>query len=47
MVVREAPPGNLPLQPTSFIGRDEELIELTAAFSSLSGLLQAAHLRQL
>src|ERR1051325_8731479 len=31
VVVREAPPGNLPLQPTSFIGRDQELIELTAA----------------
>jgi non-specific serine/threonine protein kinase len=33
MVASEAPQHNLPLQPTSLIGRDDELVELTAALN--------------
>src|SRR4051812_37789413 len=33
MVASQATPGDLPLQPTSLIGRDHELIELTAALN--------------
>ena len=33
MVASDAHPHNLPLQPTSFIGRDQELMELAAALN--------------
>src|SRR6266704_2276921 len=33
MVASQAPPGSLPLQPTSLIGRDQELVELAAALN--------------
>jgi predicted ATPase/DNA-binding CsgD family transcriptional regulator len=34
MVASEAPQHNLPLQPTSFIGRDQELVELAGALNN-------------
>src|SRR6266568_2265423 len=33
MVASQAPPGSLPLQPTSLIGRDQELVKLAAALN--------------
>jgi predicted ATPase len=33
MVASQAPPGNLPLQPTSLIGRDQEMVELAGALT--------------
>src|SRR6184192_2967035 len=33
MVASQASPGNLPLQPTSLVGRDQELAELAAALN--------------
>jgi predicted ATPase len=33
MVASQAPPGNLPLQPTSLIGRDQEVVEIAGALT--------------
>src|SRR2546427_11653487 len=33
MLASQAPPGRLPLQPTSLIGREQELVELAAALN--------------
>src|SRR5437764_1158832 len=33
MVASQAPPGNLPLQPTSLIGREQEVVELAGALT--------------
>src|SRR5438876_5444471 len=33
MVASQAPPGSLPLQPTSLIGRDQELVEFAAVLN--------------
>ena len=39
IVANEAPEQNLPLQSTSLIGRDQELLELAGALDRTLGLL--------